>query len=178
MIIYLTFITSLYFIYRNKIDLYLLFFMSNVFYGSHIIYGLVVIPPHTREVNDNAKIILMIILAGVSIFTLIVDQIETRNYNKIFIRKNINKSKKHAKIILIISLILFAIVLYYSISKRMIAKADLKFYIPSIVLGLFFYFSALSFISSFFIGNKMYIFLSGIQLVFYYKLLVLVFIQY
>jgi hypothetical protein len=166
MILYVTVLTLLYFILRNKIDLYLLFFTANVLYGSHVIYGSIYIPPYTVQVNDNAKIILMIIFIGIILFTMIVDRIENNKVKKYVFQRNINISKNHAKVILLISLIFFAIVLSYSISKGIISKRDLKSGIPGMVLTLFYYFSALSFIASFFLGKKLYIFLSAIQLVF------------
>ena len=65
MIVIVFIITLLYFLFRNRIDIYLIFFLSNVLYGSHIIYGTVWVVPYSVPVQTNAEIILSIVFIAI-----------------------------------------------------------------------------------------------------------------
>ena len=108
-------ITLLYFLFRNRIDIYLIFFLSNVLYGSHIIYGQVWVPPYTRIVQINAEIILSIVFIGMIIFTIIVDNIDRKQqYGALKNNKIPYIPKIWIQITLLVTWTLFIIIINYS----------------------------------------------------------------
>jgi hypothetical protein len=118
------FITLLYFLFRNRIDVYLVFFLSNVLYGSHIIYGQVWVPPYTEDVQINAEIILSIVLIGTSLFTLIFDR---RVHNGVLKNNKIPYIPKvWIDITLLVTWILFIIVAFYAFITGSMYKGNLK----------------------------------------------------
>jgi hypothetical protein len=146
-------ITLLYFLFRNRIDIYLIFFLSNVLYGSHIIYGQVWVPPYTRIVQINAEIILSIVFIGMIIFTIIVDNIDRKQqYGALKNNKIPYIPKIWIQITLLVTWTLFIIIILYAIMAGSIGKKTLK----SLSYAYFFfqYLSGVSFIFTWTLDRK------------------------
>ena len=117
-------ITLIYFLFRNRIDIYLILFLSNVLYSSHVIYGQVWVFPYSSNVQMNAEIILSIVFIGICIFTLIEDKKQKHGIlqdNKIpYI------PKIWIQITILVTWISFLLIIYYSITTGSISKKNLK----------------------------------------------------
>tara|TARA_B100002052_G_C15886303_1_gene601686 strand:- start:6307 stop:7560 length:1254 start_codon:yes stop_codon:yes gene_type:complete len=68
-------LTLLYFLARNRIDFLLLFFLSTTLYSWQIIYGIIWVPPYTFPASQESKIIVLILLFVLILFTILNDLI-------------------------------------------------------------------------------------------------------
>jgi len=155
-------ITLLYFLFRNRIDIYFIFFLSNVLYGSHIIYGQVWVPPYTMIVQINAEIILSIVFICIVLFTIFNDG----NQKNSLLRDNKIPyiPKIWIDITLLITWILFILIIYYSFTTGSINKKNLK----SLSYAYFFfqYLSGVSFIFTWTLDRKINNFLGTLPVIF------------
>ena len=155
-------ITLLYFLFRNRIDIYLIFFLSNVLYGSHVIYGQVWLPPYINIVQINAEIILSIVFIGACIFTFIVD----RKQKHVILQDNKIPyiPKIWIDITFLVTWTLFVFIIYYSITTGSMDKKNLK----SLSYAYFFfqYLSGVSFIFTWTLERKINKVLGTLPIVF------------
>ena len=158
-------ITLLYFLFRNRIDIYLIFYLSNVLYGSHVIYGQVWVPPYSRLVQINAEIILSIVFIGMIIFTIIVDIIDRKQqYGALKNNKIPYIPKIWIQITLLVTWTLFIIIILYAIMAGSMGKKTLK----SLSYAYFFfqYLSGVSFIFTWTLERKINKVLGTLPIVF------------
>ena len=100
---------ALYFIYRNKVDFILVFFLSSLMYHWQVIYGQVWVPPYTFPVNVEAIYIVLIVMMVLQFFAIIND-ILVKNIPNIEYR--VAKDREQYSIVIILICISWAATAY------------------------------------------------------------------
>jgi hypothetical protein len=114
---------ALYFVFRNKIDFLLVFFMSFLLYHWQIIYGVVWVPPYKFIVNTQSVYIIMAVASVLQIFVIINDS----EYRKVPVTAyNLEKDRDQypvAIILLFVSILTTAYSLYLAGDKMLLGKS-------------------------------------------------------
>tara|TARA_B100000989_G_C19532248_1_gene470765 strand:- start:1121 stop:2398 length:1278 start_codon:yes stop_codon:yes gene_type:complete len=75
------FATSLLLVWRQRIDLFLVAYLSNLIYGWQTLSGKIWVPPYEFEVTDNSELILTIVFLSIALFSILNDLIFSRWFN-------------------------------------------------------------------------------------------------
>ena len=166
-LIYSSLILSLfYFLLRNRVDFLLVFFISTVLYHWQIIYGTIIVPPYSFEVNDISKIIIMIVLITHLIITCIHDTINNKN-----VLINIHDLKSYNRIAYVLCFIslFLTIKALYIVGYQFTYKDEYKNALAENNISMIFtyYSSAMSLLFGILTRNRKLIILSFLPLINY-----------
>ncbi|MBJ13560.1 MAG: hypothetical protein CMG62_10885 [Candidatus Marinimicrobia bacterium] len=149
-----TFLIVLYFFFRNKIDFLLLFLGSTILYNWQIIYGTIWVPPYSFSASEESKIIVLIILAILIIFTFINDLLLQDKEEKSY---KIEKEKDDFNFFIVLTIFSYLATLYAIINAGQFLLSEKREFLSASGLPYFFityYPAAMAFL--FFMISKRY----------------------